>query len=127
MLELIWLNQIFIISILMVYTKYLMHAYMDTRSGSMIAILLILFYVLWQKTMHKLFNLANRTHCNLLPYICDNVPPDIQLLFYLLFANKIISHSNICLCVCLYPSRLLILFSIYCIYHLQLYFSTAFF
>ncbi len=37
------------------------------------------FYIAWRKAIRKLFDLPNMTHCNLLPYICDDVAPNMQL------------------------------------------------
>ena len=37
-------------------------------------------YVSWRKAIRKLFNISNLTHCNLLPYICNDLPPCMQLL-----------------------------------------------
>ena len=39
------------------------------------------FYVSWRKAIRKLFDLPYRTHCDLLPYICDDCPPNEQLYF----------------------------------------------
>ena len=53
-----------------------------------------LFYVSWRKAIRKLLNLPNRTHCNLLPHICDDVPPDIQLYRRVISFVKGLSISN---------------------------------
>ncbi len=37
------------------------------------------FYVAWRKGVRRLFNLPYNTHCNLLPYICNDLPPTFQL------------------------------------------------
>ena len=52
------------------------------------------FYVNWRKAVRKLFNLPNRTHSALLPYICDDVNPFIQLLRRVISFNKGLSNTE---------------------------------
>ena len=37
------------------------------------------FYIAWRKCIRKLFKLNYRTHSQLLPYICEDMPIDVQL------------------------------------------------
>ncbi len=52
------------------------------------------FYVSWRKAIRKLFNLPYRTHCNLLPYIIDDLPPNIQLYHRVISFVNGLSKSN---------------------------------
>ncbi len=37
-------------------------------------------YTSWRKAIRKKISLPYKTHCDLLPHICDDMPPDFQLL-----------------------------------------------
>ena len=53
------------------------------------------FLVCWRKAIRKLLNLPYRTHNELLPYICDDVKPLIQLLRRVIsFKNKGVSNAK---------------------------------
>jgi len=36
------------------------------------------FNVTWRKVIRRLLNLPTTIYCNLLPYICDDIPPNFQ-------------------------------------------------
>jgi len=49
----------------------------------------------WRKAIRKIFNLPNRTHCDLLPYICDDDLPAVQLYFRIIsFCRSLVNSSN---------------------------------
>ncbi len=52
------------------------------------------FFIAWRKALRKLFNLPYNTHCNLLPYICQDLPPNIQLYRRAISFVKGLSVSN---------------------------------
>ena len=40
-------------------------------------------YTSWRKAIRKLFDLPYITHCDLLPYICDDCPPNVIFSCYI--------------------------------------------
>ena len=66
----------------MIYSKHIVCLYMAPSFGIMVihTCILIDFFVCWRKAIRKLLNLPYRTHNELLPYMCDEVKPLIQLL-----------------------------------------------
>ena len=52
-----------------------------------------LFYVAWRKSIRLLWSFPYRTHCNLLPIICDDLPVEYQL--HIRFLKSIKSNMNI--------------------------------
>ena len=68
------------------------------------------FCVQWRKCKRKLFNVPARTHNNLIPLICDDVPVEIQLeLRFTKFLLSILSNENIhtrlCGQLCIHGSK----------------------
>ena len=49
------------------------------------------FYVSWRKDIRKL---PYRTHCDLLPYICDDCPPNEQLYFRIISLCKSLANTD---------------------------------
>ena len=37
------------------------------------------FLVVWRKCVRKIYAIPYRTHCNLLPLLCSDMPPELQL------------------------------------------------
>ena len=59
------------------------------------------FNVAWRKAIRRLLNLPNTTHCNLLPYICDDIPPNIQLYRRVIsFVNGLSKSKNVVTSLC---------------------------
>ena len=52
------------------------------------------FCVSWRKAIRKLFDLPYITHCDLLPYICDNCPPNEQLYFRVISLCKSLANTE---------------------------------
>ena len=50
------------------------------------------FYVAWRKSIRLLWYLPYRTHCNLLPIICDDLPVEYKL--HIRFLKSIKSNMN---------------------------------
>ena len=60
-----------------------------------------MFNVTWRKAIRRLLSLPNTTHCNLLPYICDDIPPNIQLYQRVIaFLNGLSKSRNIVTSLC---------------------------
>lgn len=58
-------------------------------------------YVAWRKAIRKLFNISNITHCNLLPYICNDSPPCVQLSRRVIsFVKGLSSSHNVLSSIC---------------------------
>ena len=59
------------------------------------------FFTQWRKSIRKLFNLPNTTHCNLLCHICHDIPIEHQLFarvqkFFVKLGNSDNSVLNLC-------------------------------
>ena len=60
-----------------------------------------MFNVAWRKAIRRLLSLPNTTHCNLLPYICDDIPPNIQLYQRVIsFVNGLSKSRNVVTSLC---------------------------
>ena len=60
-----------------------------------------LFYVAWRKSIRRMLCLPQRTHCSLLPLICQDLPIDCQLhKRFLNFVHSLIHSSNTCVWLC---------------------------
>ena len=44
--------------------------------------------------IRKLFDIPYRTHCDLLPYICDDCPPNEQLYFRVIYPCKSLANTD---------------------------------
>jgi len=53
------------------------------------------FYTAWRKCVRLLFGVSNRTHCHLLPYMCNDLPVDVQLhTRFLKFFHTAVNSDN---------------------------------
>jgi hypothetical protein len=59
------------------------------------------FYVAWRKCVRRVWGISPRTHCNLLPDICQDLSVEAQLHKRLLkFVYKAVHSQNTCLATC---------------------------
>ena len=52
------------------------------------------FYVSWRKALRKCLHLPYMTHCDLLPYICDDYQPSVQLYLRIISLCKSLNNST---------------------------------
>jgi len=59
------------------------------------------FNVTCRKTIRRLLNLPNTTHCNLIPHIYDDIPPNLQLYKRVIsFVNGLSKSTNVITSLC---------------------------
>ena len=78
----------------MIYLRHTVCPYMAPSFGIMVIHTFYRFYVNWRKAVRKLFNLPYRTRNELLPYICDDVNPSIQVLRRVISFIKGLSNTQ---------------------------------
>ena len=79
------------------YLNPILWTYMAVIFGSLLDLMLFLFYTLWRKCIRKLLYLSPITHSRFPPLLCDDIPVELQLFRrFNKFLWNVLKSSNPC-------------------------------